>query len=179
MSEWVTIAHLTRARGNRGEVYALPLSSRSVEEFAELKKVFLFAENDPEGCPFEVESVWEHQTRGEGRLVFKFRGIDSISDAEQLAGREVRLPLAERAGLAEGEFYQSDLVGCEVVDRSAGTVIGRVSGLDEYGGTLLLKVAAAGGELLIPFARAICANIDVVARRIEVDLPEGLDKLNQ
>jgi len=36
-----------------------------------------------------------------------------------------------------------------------------------------------GGELLIPFARAICVEIDVAARRIVVDLPAGLKDLNR
>ena len=47
------------------------------------------------------------------RLVFKFRGVDSMSDAEQLAGCEVRVPRAERRQLPEpGEYFQSDLIGC-------------------------------------------------------------------
>ena len=32
-------------------------------------------------------------------MVFKFRGVDSISDAEKLRGAEVRVPQAERAAL--------------------------------------------------------------------------------
>jgi ribosomal 30S subunit maturation factor RimM len=43
---------------------------------------------------------------------------------------------------------------------------------------LLLEVrAAAGKDVLIPFAKAICVEIDVPGRRIVVDLPEGLDDL--
>ena len=40
----------------------------------------------------EVEEVWEHA----GALVFKFRGVDSISDAETLRGSEVQIPASER-----------------------------------------------------------------------------------
>jgi 16S rRNA processing protein RimM len=120
--------------------------------------------------------VWLH----DGRPVLKFRGIDSISDAEALVGAEVRLPIAERMPLEEGEFYQADLVGCEVVERPSGEPLGEVTGWQDAGGPSLLQVRMRdGGELLIPFARAICVEIDVAARRIQVDLPAGLKELNR
>jgi ribosomal 30S subunit maturation factor RimM len=88
----------------------------------------------------------------------------------------VRIPLAERTRIEPGEFFQSDLVGCEVVDRKTGERVGRVEAWQDGGGSGLLVVE---GGLLIPFARSICVEIDVQARRIAVDLPEGLRELNQ
>jgi 16S rRNA processing protein RimM len=108
-------------------------------------------------------------------LVFKFRGMDTISDAEKLNGAEVRVPLSQRASLDPGEFYQSDLVGCEVLDR-AGAVLGRVTGWQDAGGAGLLVM---DNDWLIPFARGICLEIDPAARRITVELPEGLKDLNR
>ncbi len=118
-----------------------------------------------------MESTWFHN----GALVFKFRGVDTISDAERLTGMEVRVPLSERAPLEEDEFFQSDLMGCEVVDGRSGESLGRVTGWEDGGGSGLLEV----GPLLIPFVRAICVEIDPVARRIVVELPEGLKELNK
>lgn len=121
-----------------------------------------------------MERLWTHG----GRLIFKFVGVDSISDAEKLEGFEVTIPAEERAVLPEGEYYQSDLVGCEVVDLVSGRSFGVVSGWQEHGGPALLEVRDSNGkEILIPFARAICKEIDPVARRIGVELPEGLDDL--
>ncbi len=164
---WVTVARLGRTRGNRGELTALPFSSRP-ERFQELVDVYLFGD----GSAYRVESCWFHGNT----LVFKFRGIDSISDAELLVGSEVRIPADRRAPLEPGEFYQSDLVGCEVFDRRDGRLVGAVTAFDEGGGSGLLVVA---GDLLIPFARSICVEIDIPARRIVVDLPDGLRDLNQ
>jgi ribosomal 30S subunit maturation factor RimM len=42
---------------------------------------------------------------------------------------------------------------------------------------MLLEVERQGEPLLVPFARAICVEIDVGRRRIVVDLPEGLKEL--
>ena len=164
---WVTIALLGRTRGNRGEVTALSLSSKP-ERYSSLREVFLFGAGERR----EIENTWFHN----GTLIFKFRGVDSISDAELLSGLEVRVPLSDRAPLEAGEFFQSDLIGCEIVDRASGERIGAVTDWDDGGGSGLLVVE---GDLLIPFARAICVEIDPVARRIAVELPPGLKELNR
>ena len=49
---------------------------------------------------------------------------------------------------------------------------------EEQAGTPILVVDVRGEELLIPLAEDICKRIDVVGRRIEVVLPEGLRDLN-
>lgn len=134
-----------------------------------MEYVTLFRPGLFEGERYTVESVWQHG----GRWVFKFRGVETISDAGKLAGLEVRIPKSKRAPLGDGEFYYADLVGCEVLDRKTGESLGHVSDWHEYGGPGVLEV----GKLLIPFARAICVEIDVEARRIEVELPAGLKEL--
>jgi 16S rRNA processing protein RimM len=120
----------------------------------------------------DIESVWEHASR----LVFKFRGIDNISDAEVWRGAELRVPASQRAALEEGEFYHSDLIGCEVRDAKSGERLGVVAGIQEAGGPGLLELDTG---MLIPYAKAICVKIDPAARRIDVSLPEGLRELNQ
>ena len=164
---WVTIAVLGKTRGNRGEITAVSLSSKP-ERFQNLEEVFLFGT----GQRFAVETTWFHM----GTLVFKFQGVDTISDAEQLTGSEVRVPASERAPLEDNEFFQSDLIGCEVVDAATGERIGSVTGWEDSGGAGLLVV---NGYLLVPFARSICKVIDPAGRRIAVELPEGLKDLNR
>ncbi len=111
------------------------------------------------------------------RLIFKFKGVDTMSDAERLAGADVLIPMEARAEIAEGEYYQSDLVGCQVFDGVR--LLGIVDGWQESGGPLLVEVKTPQGkELLIPFAKAIFTKIDMQQRRIEVALPDGLLDLN-
>jgi 16S rRNA processing protein RimM len=139
---------------------ALPLSSQP----ARAGSVFV---NE---VPMEVENTWMHGDH----LILKFKGVDTISDAEKLAGADVAIPFEQRAALAEQEFYQSDLIGCEVVDVS-GRVLGTVDDLQETGGTPLLRI---GENLLIPFAKSICTKIDLDRRQITVNPPDGLLDLN-
>ena len=165
---WVTVARLGKTRGNRGEITALPLSDRP-ERYEALGEVSLYGAGAP--VSRRVEHTWFHN----GTLIFKFQGVDNISDAELLAGMEVRVPIGERTAIEPGEYFQSDLVGCAVVERKSGQGLGRVEDWQDGGGCGLLVVE---GGLLIPFARSICVEIDVRARRIVVELPDGLRDLN-
>ena len=165
-SDWVAVAVLGRPRGNRGELTAESLSSRP-ERFSRLKNVRLVGD----GSAYQVEEVWEHA----GALVFKFQGVDSISDAEKLRGAEVQVPGSERVELEPGEYFHSDLIGCEVRDRLSGRLIGRVTNFEEYGGPPLIEID--GGKTLIPFVKAICVDIRPEVKLILVDMPEGLEDL--
>jgi 16S rRNA processing protein RimM len=125
-----------------------------------------------DGTAYQVEEVWEHA----GALVFKFGGVDSISDAEKLRGAEVQIPRSERIELEPGEYFHSDIIGSEVRERKSGRVVGRVTNFEEYGGPPLIEID--GGRMLIPFVKAICVDIRPEAKLIEVDLPEGLEDLS-
>jgi 16S rRNA processing protein RimM len=168
-AEWVAVALLRKTRGNRGEITAVALSSKP-ERYESLRDVYLVGADDVP-VKHEVENTWFH----DGTLIFKFRGVDTISDAELLSGAEVRVPFSERVALDPGEFFESDILGCEVVDRRSGESLGLVEAWDEGGGGGVLVV----GDLMIPFARNICVEIDPAAKRIAVELPEGLKDVNR
>ncbi len=128
--EWVVIARITRSRGNRGEVSAVSLSDHP-ERFQRLKEVMLFG---AEGYPqtpvrLTVEELWHHGAR----LIFKFEGVDSISEADRLRNTEIRVPMAERFPLPPEEYYHSDLEGCEVVQQANGDTVGVVKKFLEQG----------------------------------------------
>lgn len=162
---WVAIGRLRRARGNRGELLG-ELDSAAPGREDQLKEVAL--EVGGLRRVAEVEEVWRHN----GQPVFKFAGIDTISDAEAVEGAEILVPASEVARPELGAYSHQELVGCRVEGES---FRGLVEGVEEYGGPPLLQVAAADGrEILIPFVRAICKEIDVAAKIIRVELPEGL-----
>ncbi|MHB8054684.1 MAG: ribosome maturation factor RimM [Candidatus Aminicenantales bacterium] len=110
----------------------------------------------------------------------KLRGVDSIGDAVLLAGREIYGTDQDVAPPGEGEFLAGDLAGCFVGTKD-GRRVGRVKSVWETGGTPLLVLEPAEGkdEIYIPFTRAICPEIDVLAKRIVIDPPDGLLDLNE
>ena len=172
----VTLARILRPRGLRGEVAAEILTDFP-ERLLKLREVWLAAES---GAPrrISVQRCWLSPGRG-GQAVFHFAGIDSVEAAEPLRGLEIQVPIEERAQLAAGSYFVSDLVGCEVWEAGAASALGSVRDVQFPGGAPLLAIDANGGEVLVPLAAEFCTRIDVKAKRITVSLPEDLRDLNR
>ena len=170
-ARYVTVARLVRARGNRGEL-AAELETDDAAFLSRCSGIHLW-DGAERREPARIQETWPHKNR----LIFKFEGIDTIEQAERLAGWQVQIPAGERPEPAPGRYYVTDLVGCRVVEARSGRVVGEVAGWMETGATPLLRVAGAAGEVLVPFAASICVEVDPAARVIRVELPEGLEEL--
>jgi 16S rRNA processing protein RimM len=120
----------------------------------------------------EVEELWPHK----GFLVLKFAGVDSISDAEALAGCELQVPAEQRAQLESGWTYVSDLVGCLVFDGDR--QIGKIEDVQFGAGEAPLLIVKGEKEYEIPFAEAYLKSIDLERKRIAMRLPEGMLEVN-
>src|ERR1700728_4776106 len=200
---WVWLARIRRTQGRKGEVFADILTDFP-EKFSERKRLWLLsndgaarpartsrpanvldADQADDAAAREVELVayWQHK----GGIVLHFAGVDSISDAEKLAGLVVAIPRTERAGLGEGEVYIGDLIGCVLVDvaprgeaGSEPVVVGAIEDVDRTAGPApLLVVRGPRGEVLVPFAQSYLRRLDVEGKRVEMALPEGLVGLNE
>ena len=163
----VVVAEILRPRGNRGEVAARSLSD--VPGRLEQLKSAQVRLRDGSDVAVEIEEAWAHK----GDWVLKFVGVDSINAAERFGGSDLWLAAADRGTLPEGEFFQSDLVGCAVVDSASGKQLGVVGGWQQYGGPPLMEVQIDGREVLIPFVSAEC-QVDLAGRTIGMNCPEGL-----
>jgi 16S rRNA processing protein RimM len=165
---WVIIGRLHRTRGIRGELTA-ELYSTHPDRAGRLNRVRI--EKGAASLIARVEHAWYHN----GRLVLKLLGVDSISAAEAWEGADMLVEEADREPLAEGEYSHADLIGCTLLREEGEDAIGVVRGIEEYGGPPLLTLETPEGrEILIPFARSICREIDVERKRIRAWLPEGL-----
>ncbi len=165
------VGRVARAHGIRGQVIVNLETDFPTERFRPGATVY--TERDGELKTLTMTSVRFQN----GRPVIGFQGIETMNDAEQLAGLQLRVPIEQLAPLPIDTFYHHDLIGCEVVTID-GQVVGRVDGVEGSFGGSRLVVKDSDGEILIPLAKDICRTIDVVAKRIVVDPPEGLLDLN-
>jgi 16S rRNA processing protein RimM len=123
--------------------------------------------------PYEVESL--RIDRNSPHL--KLRGVDSLAAADGLAGLDVCVPEEALAPPGDGSYYDFQIIGSEVVAKDGGS-IGTVKGLLPVGDRNILVVDRGGREVLIPFVESLCLDVDAAAKRIRVDLPDGLLDLN-
>jgi 16S rRNA processing protein RimM len=165
------VGRIARAHGIRGQVIVNPETDFPEQRFKPGAKVFIRRGSSVDAL---VVATVRFQN---GRPVIGLEGVETMNDAETLAGLEMRVPVEELAKLPAGTFYHHDLVGCHVVT-GRGEEVGIVEGVEGTVGGSRLVVAGAKGEILIPLASEICPTIDVAARRIVIDPPEGLLDLN-
>jgi len=165
--EMAVVGRIARAHGIKGQVIVNPETDFPEERFR--AGVTMFTTRGP----IRLTAARLQN----GRPVIGIEGVETMNDAETLAGLELRVPAEELAALPDGIFYHHDLVGCQVVT-GAGDAVGTVESVE---GTLAgsrLVVAGAKGEILIPLATEICRTIDVAGKRIVIEPPEGLLDLN-
>ena len=201
--QWVWLARIRRPQCRKGEVFADILTDFP-EKFAARRQLWLIADPDaprPKGNPapvkgtgfspyiqsapaelpreIELQAHWLHK----GGIVLHFAQSSSISDAENLAGLVVAIPLEQRAPLADDEVYIADLIGCTLVDVAgpAPATIGQIEDVDRTAGPVALLVVSSltsEDEILIPFAKSYLRRLDLEAKRVEMALPAGLVELN-
>ena len=122
-----------------------------------------------DGSELIVESSRTHKG---SRLLVKFVGVSSRPDAERIRG-PVYVTSDQRRELDEGQYWQSDLLGCAVVTRD-GTEVGEVSGVVPGAAQDLMSVATEDRSWLVPLVKAIVVEVDVEGRRVVIDPPPGL-----
>lgn len=121
-----------------------------------------------------VQRCWQHGRR----ILAELQDISDVNAAERLAGMKVWVPV-EEVDVDDDEYLWQDLIGCEVYQADGG-LLGSVTALEEYGAQDILTVqspadAAQPGEWMLPFIEEVVADVDIDAKRITVNLPEGMD----
>ncbi len=163
----VAIALIVKPRGLRGECVA-ELLTDFPERFEETELVTAVL---PDGSRRDLKIVSFRFQKD--RVNLMFQGVADPDAADSLRGAEICVPAQETVELEEGEFFDWELEGCRV-ETIDGTELGTVKELMRTGGPEILVVAGAEKEYLIPFAEAICVEVDIEKQLIKVDPPIGL-----
>ncbi len=170
----VLVGRVVRPHGLRGQVVIASETDFGAERFAPGAKVWRQAGGAMEAMT-SLTVVDSHPQSD--RWIVAFENVTTVEEAETLRGIELRIPEDARMPLGPDEYYLYDLVGCEV-RTTAGVEIGRVQAVYTGAGGALLSVDRNGAEVLVPLVKTMCPEIDVAARRIVVDPPEGLLDVN-
>lgn len=110
-----------------------------------------------------------------GRLLVAFDGVCDRTAAEALRGAFLVVDSQTSPATDDAdEFWDHELAGLEAVTAS-GEPLGVIEDVVHPPGPDLLVVRRPDGtEALVPFVREIVPLVDVGARRVVVDPPEGL-----
>lgn len=108
-----------------------------------------------------------------GAFAARLGGVATREAAEALKGTRLYAPRDRLPPLADDEFYHADLIGLSVVD-TGGALLGTVRAILDHGAGDILEIARPGApDLLLPFTRTAVPTVDLAARRLVADPPEG------
>ena len=165
----LVVGRIGKPQGIRGEV---TVQVRTDDPDTRFAPGAVLHTDPPERGPVTVAGArWQN-----GRLVVAFEGVPDRSAAEEL--RETLLQVDARTlppPEDEDEFHDHVLRGMavELVDGAALGSVADVLHLP-HGDVLVVRRSDTGGEVLVPFVKAMVPVVDVAARRLQVDPPEGL-----
>jgi 16S rRNA processing protein RimM len=125
-----------------------------------------------------LAGIWRDFTveatgRSGGALTVKLVGVPDRTAADALKGAPVGVPRSALPACAAGDFYQADLLGCEVVNL-AGDRLGVVAHFVEIP-THALMVVRGTREYWVPAVPQHLRRVDLEARRVVVDWEEPVD----
>ena len=169
--DMVVVGLVARAHGLRGEVVVNPATDFVEERFR--RGTDLWTRSEGHERLLTIASARVHN----GRPVVVFDGVSRVEDVQWLIGLELRIPEEALQTLEPGRYYEYQLAGCRV-EKADGTLVGAVIRVEGGAGGSRLVVNGTRGEILIPLAEHICTDIDIAAKRIRIDPPEGLLELN-
>ena len=167
----IALGVIRKPHGVRGEASVEPWTN-DAQRFEEVRRVTLVSPDERSQRDAAIAAVRVHG----GRVLVAFEGIESPEAVRELANWTIEIPDEEARKLDGDEYFLHDLVGMQLVD-TAGQPRGEVIDAYEGGGGVLLNVRHGGATFEVPFAAEICKEIDVAAKRIVVDIPEGLDEI--
>ena len=156
----VEIGGVARAHGIRGEVVIITHDPDS-STLGTVERVFV------NGVERKLVGVRDTQR---GWLV-QIEGVVTRNDAEALKGAKIEV-LRSELDLDDDDVLLSDLIGCKVV-LTDGTPWGEVAGIDTGPGQDRLIIHDNGVERLVPLVDVLVPKIDLDARVVTVDPPEG------
>lgn len=173
-AKWIVIGEVVSTQGNKGEI-KLIAHTEFPERFYEMDLVHLFEGDSVEPyAVYEIEDTRDHQ----GSIILKLKGIDSISDAEQLRKMLIKIRQDELKPLPPGRHYIFELIGLECKTNS-GEKLGILTDVLQTGANDVYVIKPHAGvtklkEILIPVIPQVVLEIKPEEGYILVELLDGL-----
>ena len=156
--DWIVVGRIVAPFGLKGAVKLIPQTDFP-ERLAMHAALYLGAEHRP----FRPTSAQAHGS-----------GIEDMTAAEALRGQIVAIPANEAAPLAADQYYVHDLIGLRAVHVN-GTDLDSIADILTGAAQDLLVVRRTGQpDVLVPFVAALVPAVDVAARTVTIDPPQGL-----
>ena len=165
--ERLEIGQIVNTFGIKGFVKIYPYVD-DISRFDDLKKVYIKSKKIDEER--QIEEVKYHKNM----VLIKFKGIETLENAEKLRNAYVEIDRADAIPLEEGQYFIADLLGLDVF-LETGEKLGVLEDIYNTGSSDIYVVKnELGKQFLLPYIDEVIKQINLDEGKIIVHIIEGL-----
>ena len=165
--ERLEIGQIVNTFGIKGFVKIYPYVD-DISRFDDLKKVYIKSKKIDEGL--QIEEVKYHKNM----VLIKFKGIETVENAEKLRNFYIEIDRADAIPLEEGQYFIADLLGLDVF-LDNGDKLGVLEDIYNTGSSDIYVVKnELGKQFLLPYIDEVIKQINLNEGKIIVHIIEGL-----
>lgn len=167
MKEKLEVGQIVNTFGIKGFVKVYPYVD-DITRFDDLKTVYVNCKKNTQ--KLEIEEV----KYSKNMVLLKFKGIETINQAETLRNSYIEIDRKDAIPLEEGQYFIADLLGLDVfVD--TGEKLGILDDIYNTGGNDIYVVKnELGKSFLLPGIDEVIKDVNFDENKIIVHLIEGL-----
>ena len=167
MNKYLELGQIVNVKGLKGEVKVNSFTDDKTK-FERIPKVFLKRKENL--TEYEIEKVGY----AKNQVIIKFKGINTVEEAETLRNSYIVVDREIFGELPEGVYYIADLIGLDVYTES-NEYLGKVDDIFSTGSNDVYVVKdELGKQKLLPGIDEVIKQIDLESGKIIVNLIEGL-----
>ena len=161
------LGYIAKLHGYKGEV-SLFLDVTNPLDYVSLESIFI--DINDYLTPFFIESI---KLKQKGFAAIRLEGVVDEKTARNLLRKNVYLPEKILPQLDGLNFYDHEVVGYKIIDKTHGTV-GILERVIDLEANPLLQVMSGSKEILIPLLDGLVTKVDRVNKELHIQAPEGL-----
>ena len=167
MQKRLEVGQIVNTFGIKGFVKVKPWVN-DIERFDDLKKVYVKIKKETQ--KLEIEEVKYHKDM----VLIKFKGIETVEQAETLRNCYLEIDREDAVPLEEGTYYIVDLLESEVFT-DEGEHLGKLEDIYNTGAKDIYVVKnELGKTVLLPGIPEVIKEVNLEEKKITVHLLKGL-----
>ena len=167
MNKYLELGQIVNVKGLKGEVKVNSFTDDNTK-FERIPNVFLKQKGNLK--EYSIEKVGYSKNQ----VILKFKGVDTVEEAEKIRNSYIVVDREIFGELPEGVYYIADLLGLDVYTED-GTLLGKVDDIFSTGANDVYVVKdELGKQRLLPGIDEVIKHIDIESGKIIVNLIEGL-----
>ena len=162
MQDKFEVGKIVNTFGIKGEV-KVALYTENINNFKKGNKIYVN----------NKEMQVEHSRLQKNMLILKLKGVDNMTDAEDLRDSIITVEGSKKE-LPAGTYYIADLIGLDVYT-DEGALLGKIIDIYNTGANDIYTVKnLEGKEVLLPAIKEVVKQVDLQNEKIIVHILKGL-----